>query len=181
MRAIHELGRRIGVPVSSAIVSPTGRGFDRELLLSPQQICEHFCYTHETEDKKISMLVIPRERCSIGTSPVITLGGDVYPCMLTKYAPLVLGNVRESSRAEIWQTSDLLKPIYQMQVDSLEPCSSCKNRLFCGGGCRGHAFAFYHTLYKNDPYRCGAINLIITEILEKGDDATKRGVLELIQ
>ncbi len=181
MRAIHELGQKIDVPVSSAIVSPTGRGFDKDLLLNPEQICEHFCYTHETEDKKIARLTIPREKCSIGTSPVITPTGDVYPCMLTKYEPLNLGNVRESSLTEIWQNSNLLKEIYQLNVHSLEPCRTCKNRLFCGGGCRGHAFAFHHTLYKNDPYRCGATNLIIKEIFERGDEETKKGILELIQ
>lgn len=181
MRAIHELGEKIGIPVSSAVVSPTGRGFDEDLLLTAKQLCEHFCYIHETEDKKITRLTIPREKCSIGTSPVITPAGDVYPCMLTKYEPLTLGNVRESSLAEIWQNSDLLKEIYKLNVHRVEPCRTCKNRLFCGGGCRGHAFAFHHTLYRNDPYRCGATSLIIEEIFERGDEETKKGILELIQ
>jgi MoaA/NifB/PqqE/SkfB family radical SAM enzyme len=78
LEGIYNLGETLGVPVLSAEVSPTGRGFNKELLLTPQQICEHFCYTHTTEDNEISMLAIPREQCAIGTSPVVTPTGDVY-------------------------------------------------------------------------------------------------------
>jgi radical SAM protein with 4Fe4S-binding SPASM domain len=181
MNALYNLGRELGVPVTSANVSPTGRGFDSALLLTPQQLCEHFCYTHETDNGEVSMLVVPRERCSIGTSPVITPAGDVYPCMLTKYEPLKLGNIRESTLQEIWKNSELLQELYSLNVHEVEPCRTCKNRLFCGGGCRGHAFAYHRTIYANDPYRCPATTLIIKEILKRGDEETRREVLELIQ
>ncbi|MBU7030427.1 MAG: radical SAM protein [Theionarchaea archaeon] len=181
MKAIYNLGEALEVPVTSADVSPIGRGFDKALLLTPQQMCEHFCYTHETDEREVSMLAMPRERCSIGTSPVVTPVGDVYPCMLTKYEPLKLGNIRKSTLQEIWQNSDLLQELYTLNVHKIEPCKTCKNRFFCGGGCRGHAFAYHQTVYKNDPYRCPATTLIIKEILKRGDGETKREVLELIQ
>ena len=181
LHALYNLGEKLGFPVTSANVSPTGRGFDNQLLLTPQQQCEHFCYTHETDEGELSMLVVPRERCSIGTSPVVTPAGDVYPCMLTKYEPLRLGNVRKSTLQEIWQNSELLQELYSLNVDKVEPCKTCKNKFFCGGGCRGHAFAYHQTIYRNDPYQCPATTLIIKEILKRGDVETRREVLELIQ
>lgn len=179
--ALYNLGEKLGVPVTSANVSPTGRGFNSQLLLTPRQQCEHFCYTHETDEGEVSMLVVPRERCSIGTSPVVTPSGDVYPCMLTKYEPLILGNIRQSTLQEIWQNSELLQELYSLNVHKIEPCKTCKNKFFCGGGCRGHAFAYHQTIYKNDPYRCPATTLIVREILKRGDVETRREVLELIQ
>jgi radical SAM protein with 4Fe4S-binding SPASM domain len=181
LNTLYRLGEELGVPVTSANVSPTGRGFDSALLLTPQQMCEHFCHTHETDDKEVSMLVVPRERCSIGTSPVVTPTGDLYPCMLTKYEPLRLGNVRESTLQEIWKNSELLQELYSLNVHKVEPCKTCKNKFFCGGGCRGHAFAYHQTIYRNDPYRCPATKLIIQEIMKRGDEETRREVLELIQ
>ncbi len=180
MDAINQLGKELGALVSLAPVSPAGRGFNRELLLTPRQICESFCYTHETEDNEISMLAIPRERCSIGTSPVVTPTGEVYPCMLVKYEPLKLGNIRVSTLTEIWQNSPVLKELYQLTVHKLEPCKTCENKLFCGGGCRGHAFAYHGTVYKNDPYRCEATKLILKEILKRGDEKTRKEVMKLI-
>jgi len=181
LKSLYRLGEMLGVPISTAAVSPTGRGFDQELLLTSQQMCEHFCYTHLNEKDELNMLVLPRERCSIGTSPVVTPVGDVYPCMLTKYEQLKLGNVRESSLKTIWKTSSLLQELYQMTIEDLEPCETCLNKLFCGGGCRGHAFAYHGTIYKNDPYRCAANKLIIKEILKRGNKKTKKEVLELIK
>ncbi|MBU6999383.1 MAG: radical SAM protein [Theionarchaea archaeon] len=181
LNALYRLGQELGVPLTSANVSPTGRGLNSALLLSPQQMCEHFCYTHETDEGKISMLVVPRERCSIGTSPVITPAGDVYPCMLTKYESLRLGNIRESTLQEIWKHSEVLQELYSLDVHKVEPCKTCKHRYFCGGGCRGHAFAYHETLYKKDPYRCPATALIIEELLKRGDEETRREVLEVIE
>ena len=181
MAAIYKLGEELGVPLSIAPVSPTGRGFNQELLLTPRQIYELFCYSHRGDDGKISMLPIPRERCSIGTSPVVTPTGDVYPCMLTKYEPLKLGTIRESTLKEIWETSPLLSELYALNVEKLEPCKTCENKSFCGGGCRGHAFAYYNTIYKNDPYQCGATKLIVKEILSQGDEETKQFVKEVLR
>ena len=181
LEALYNLGEELRIPVTTANVSPTGRGFDHTLLLTPRQLCEHFCYTHETDEGELSMLVVPRERCSIGTSPVVTPSGDVYPCMLTKYEPLTLGNIRKSTLKEIWQNSELLQELYNLNVDKLEPCNTCKNKFFCGGGCRGHAFAYHHTVYRNDPYRCPATPMIIRDILKRGDEETRREILELIQ
>lgn len=156
-----------------SFVHPLGRGKDQKFHLTPQQVRDYFVLSHQTETGEILNEFIPRERCSIGTSPVISPDGSIYPCMLTKFEPLKLGNVRETTLKEIWQNSPLLKELFACSVYKLEPCKTCEYRLFCGGGCRGGAFSYYGTIYKNDPYTCGATRLIVKELKEKGTKDTK--------
>jgi len=156
-----------------SFVHPLGRGKDKKFHLTPQQVRNYFVLSHMTDAGEILNEFIPRERCSIGTSPVVTPTGDVYPCMLTKFEPLKLGNIRKTTLKEIWQHSPLLKELCTCSVYMLEPCKTCEYRLYCGGGCRGAAFAYHGTIYKNDPYTCGATRLIVKELKERGTKDTK--------
>jgi radical SAM protein with 4Fe4S-binding SPASM domain len=156
-----------------SFVHPLGRGKDEKFHLTPKQVRDYFVLSHMTDTGEILNEFIPRERCSIGTSPVITPAGDVYPCMLTKFEPLKLGNVRKTALKEIWQNSPLLKELLACSVHKLEPCRACKFRFYCGGGCRGAAFAYHGTIYKNDPYTCKATRLIVKELRERGTKDTK--------
>ncbi len=156
-----------------SFVHPLGRGKDKKFHLTPKQIRDYFVLSHQTETGEILNEFIPRERCSIGTSPVVTPVGDVYPCMLTKFEPLKLGNIRETTLKHIWSHSSLLKELFACSVYKLEPCKDCEYKLFCGGGCRGGAFAHHGTIYKNDPYTCGATKYIVKEIKERGTQDTK--------
>jgi len=157
-----------------SFVHPLGRGKDKKFYLTPQQVKTYFVASHSIETGEILNEFIPRERCSIGTSPVVTPAGDVYPCMLTKFEPLKLGNVRETTLTEIWQHSLLLKELFDCSVYKLEPCKTCEYKLYCGGGCRGAAFAYHGTIYKNDPYTCRATRLIVKELKERGTEDTKK-------
>jgi radical SAM protein with 4Fe4S-binding SPASM domain len=157
-----------------SFVHPLGRGKDKKFHLTPQQVNKYFVASHSTDTGEILNEFIPRERCSIGTSPVVTPAGDVYPCMLTKFEQLKLGNVRETTLREIWQHSPLLKELFDCSVYKLEPCKTCEYKLYCGGGCRGAAFAYHGTIYKNDPYTCGATRLIVKELKERGTKDTKK-------
>lgn len=156
-----------------SFVHPLGRGKDQKFHLTPQQIRDYFVLSHQTETGEILNEFIPRERCSIGTSPVVTPVGDVYPCMLTKFEPLRLGNVRETTLKAIWSHSSLLKELFTCSVYKLEPCKDCEFKLFCGGGCRGGAFAYHGTIYRNDPCTCGATRFIVKELKERGTADTK--------
>lgn len=156
-----------------SFVHPQGRGKNQKFHLTPQQMRDYFVLSHQTENGEILNEFIPRERCSIGTSPVITPSGDVYPCMLTKFEALKLGNVRETTLKEIWQKSPLLEELFECSVYKLEPCKDCCYKLFCGGGCRGGAFSYHGTIYKNDPLTCGATRLIVKELRERGTKDTK--------
>lgn len=157
-----------------SFVHPLGRGKNKKFHLTPQQVLDYFVLSHSTDTGEILNEFIPRERCSIGTSPVVTPAGDVYPCMLTKFESLKLGNLRETTLRDIWQHSSLLKELFDCSVYKLEPCKTCEYRLYCGGGCRGAAFAYHGTIYKNDPYTCGATRLIVKELKEKGTEDTKK-------
>lgn len=156
-----------------SFVHPQGRGKNQKFHLTPQQMRDYFVLSHQTGNGEILNEFIPRERCSIGTSPVVTPSGDIYPCMLTKFEPLKLGNVRDTTLKEIWQSSPLLKELFECSVYKIEPCKECSYKLFCGGGCRGGAFAYHGTIYRNDPLTCGATRLIVKELRERGTKDTK--------
>ena len=156
-----------------SFVHPLRRGKDQKFHLTPRQMKECFVLSNLTDNGEILNEFIPRERCSIGTSPVITPVGDIYPCMLTKFDALKLGNIRETTLKAIWQHSPLLRELFSCSVYKLEPCKTCEYKLFCGGGCRGSAFAYHGTIYKNDPGTCASSRLIVKELKKKGTRETK--------
>lgn len=67
---------------------------------------------------------------------IISPRGDVQPCA---YLNIPLGNVREKSFAEIWQTNPILKELKSM--DYKGKCGRCDYKARCGG-CRARAY-FY--------------------------------------
>jgi radical SAM protein with 4Fe4S-binding SPASM domain len=133
-----------------------------------------------TREGQLSEFIFFTERCSIGTTPVITPRGDVYPCMFTKYEQLNLGNVRKTSLGDIYDHSDTLSELLGCTVDKIESCRDCWNRYYCGGGCRGCAFAYYRTIYSHDPYQCEARKKFARELLKHGHPLTKRALRELV-
>lgn len=160
-------------------VLPMGRGEGNPCLLTPDM---YFAYLElkNTIGDVLTDFIFPRERCSIGTTPVITPTGDVYPCMLTKYDELRLGNVKETSIKSIYENSDLLQELFSWSVDDIEPCNTCWNKYYCGGGCRGTAFAYHGTIYTNDVYQCTARKKFAKELLKRGHPATQKALQALI-
>ncbi len=161
-------------------VMPMGRGENNRLLLTPEMVYTLLEARTTVNKDQLAAFIFPRETCSIGTTPVIAPNGDVYPCMLTKYEELNLGNVRETSIQSIYKNSDLLRELFNWNVDIVEPCNACWNRYYCGGGCRGCAFAYYGTIYKNDPYQCAARKKFAREILKRGHVETQNALNRLI-
>ena len=161
-------------------VMPMGRGENNECLLTPEMYYELLELKNTTEENQLTDFVFCKERCSIGTTPVISPRGDVFPCMLTKYEELKLGNVRETSIRSIYQNSALLHELFNWNVDDISPCRTCWNRYYCGGGCRGCAFAYHGTIYKNDSYQCEARKKFAKELLKRGHPATRKALKELI-
>lgn len=165
--------------VKMGAVMPMGRGENSATLLEPEMYYR-FLELRNTVGNQLTDLIFCRERCSIGTTPVIAPNGDVYPCMLTKYDQLKLGNLRETSIRSIYENSDLLKELFDWNVDKNTPCRKCWNRYYCGGGCRGCAFQYHGTIYKNDPYQCQARKKFAGALLKRGHPATKMALKEII-
>lgn len=161
-------------------VVPMGRGENNPWLLTPDMYYK-MLELKNTRGTYLTDFIFPRERCSIGTTPTITPSGDVYPCIQTKYKELKLGNVRETSIRSIYSDSKLLQELFNCTVDRIEPCNSCWNRYYCGGGCRGCAFAFRGTIYASDPYQCEARKRFARKLLVRGIPEKKRALKALIR
>jgi radical SAM protein with 4Fe4S-binding SPASM domain len=172
--------RKIADTIKIVPVLPMGRGEGSQYLLTPDM---YFTYlkSKNTENGILTDFIFPREQCSIGTTPVITPTGDVYPCMLTKYEELKLGNVRETTLESIYENSELLHELFSWNIDDIEPCNACWNKYYCGGGCRGTAFAYHGTIYKHDVYQCAARKRFARELLKHGHPATQKALQKLIR
>ena len=171
--------KTIADTVALGRVVPLGRGTDNSCLLTPEmhyKLFELGC----TIKGNLADFILCKEGCSIGTTPVIAPNGDVYPCMFTKYEELKLGNVRETSIQSIYENSAILSELFNCTVDKIEHCRTCWNRYYCGGGCRGCAFAYHGTIYKNDLYQCAARKKLAKELLKRGHPSTRKALQELI-
>ncbi len=162
-------------------VLPMGRGKNNSCLLTPEMYLRLLELKKATGNgNQLADFIFPRERCSIGTAPVIAPNGDVYPCMLTKYEELKLGNVRKTSIRSIYKESKLLHELFNWNVDKIQKCRHCWNRYYCGGGCRGATFAYHGTIYENDLYQCVARRKFAQELLKRGHPVTRKALKELI-
>jgi radical SAM protein with 4Fe4S-binding SPASM domain len=74
--------------------------------------------------------------------------GDVTPC---PYMPLVAGNLRRQSFAEIWQSAEVFETLREPQLGGR--CGTCEFTRICGG-CRCRAYATYDNYLAEDP-ACG--------------------------
>ena len=173
---VHSLGDKVKI----APVIPEGRGQDCSHLLSPDQRFQFLEYMHRTPDGSLHADVFPRERCSIGTTPLVQSNGDVFPCMLTRFEELKIGNIRQNSLQQIWDESEKLKELLSWKIEDIQGCRTCWNKLFCGGGCRGVAFGQHGTIYKNDPSVCVAQRRFAKELLCRGTPQTRQALEKLI-
>ena len=72
--------------------------------------------------------------------------GDVSPCV---FLPIRVGNVREKSFREIWETAPLFKALRNREL--LKGfCGKCPFKYICGG-CRARAYAYYRDPLAPDP------------------------------
>ncbi|QPN56548.1 radical SAM protein [Synechococcus sp. CBW1107] len=79
--------------------------------------------------------------CAAGrTQMTVFENGDVFGCELMRdFALLRAGSVRQSSLAEIWESSQVFQELRGLRKVDLEgSCSSCPITV-CGGGCRASA------------------------------------------
>ena len=85
-------------------------------------------------------------RCPCGTQYCrITPDGKLTPC---PYLPASAGDLRESSFAEVWQTSPLFAELRGAALGGR--CGKCEYRSVCGG-CRARAFALEDDYLGEDP------------------------------
>jgi radical SAM protein with 4Fe4S-binding SPASM domain len=84
--------------------------------------------------------------CLAGTGFVfISRRGDVSPC---GYLPVIAGNIRERSFAEIWKESPLFLELRERKLKG--KCGRCSYQRICGG-CRARAYAYTGDFMETDP------------------------------
>lgn len=165
--------------VKMSEVVPMGRGENNALLLTPENLYR-LLEKRNRVGEELTDFIFCKETCSIGTTPVIAPNGDVYPCMLTKYAELKLGNVKETSLQSIYANSPLLHELFDWNVHKNEGCRDCWARYYCGGGCRGCAYAYHGTIYRNDPYHCETRKRFARELLKRGHPVTRKALKQVL-
>ncbi len=151
---------------------PLGRGRNDDLLGLKEQI-EARMMTLRQPDGRLRNLFTPRDRCSIGTSPVVAPDGTIYPCMLSALEGLELGRYPGDTLVGIWRDSTLLRDLRSLNVNELDGCRDCEGRYFCGGGCRADAYAATGSYRKRDRTRCPVNRVLFRALLEKGDEMTQ--------
>ena len=75
----------------------------------------------------------------------ITPRGDVTPC---PYMPVVAGNLRHTSFADLWERSEVFEDLREPQLGGR--CGTCEFGNVCGG-CRCRAYATYGDYLAEDP------------------------------
>lgn len=149
---------------------PTGRG-DQSLDL-PKDVWKECIHTYQTLKKRYegriemtthlsqSVLVDPAlhdcygfNGCQAGIGQgCIGPTGDVSPCVML---PIMVGNVRESSFADVWQNAPLINSL-KRRSELKGACSSCPFIHKCGG-CRAVAYAYTGDVFQTDG-RCWLAN-----------------------
>jgi radical SAM protein with 4Fe4S-binding SPASM domain len=140
--------------------SPMGRGADRrDDELSDEQMVgfEDQLFASGSSPRGVTK-GRTRNHCGAGLSELsVDPEGWVFPCKLLQYPENRVGNVRESTLAQLVNTSSHLDEIRQPFTETLKPCSTCIIRTSCGGGCRGIHASHTKSWSAADPLQCAAL------------------------
>lgn len=87
--------------------------------------------------------------------------GSVSSCA---YVSIPLGNIRENSLSEIWNSSEMRK-VKNLRVKDVSECKECELRKYCGAGCRMNAY-FINKDYFNakDNDSCKAVRFFVEKV-----------------
>jgi AdoMet-dependent heme synthase len=151
-----DLGQKLGArALHFFFLVPTGRGNVRDIISVEKQ--EELLTLINEESSKRSMEIrvtcAPQYArrgsgggCLAGRSfAFISRRGEVFPC---GYMPVLVGNVREKSFAEIWETSHVFTALRDRKLKG--NCGSCRYKMACGG-CRARAYAESGDFLGQDP------------------------------
>ena len=86
----------------------------------------------------------------------ITAQGDVLPCISV---PLVAGNIRLQSFAEIWASSPVFQRIRGLRLEDYQQCAPCPHQSHCTRE-RGAAVTYSGSYTGTDPLVCARAALV---------------------
>ena len=100
--------------------------------------------------------------CDMGRQVLsIECNGLVYPCQTLHNKKFILGDLNKQILKEIYRDS-LSKKI---NIESIDGCSSCEIKFFCGAGCRSRAFYTTGNILSKDPLCAGFLKKKYIEIM----------------
>lgn len=133
-----------------AIMVKAGRGAynSNKLALTPSELLNLWERIHRTksfgklltghEGFRMEITRMPgnltqKLNCGAGSAVIsIDANGDVYPCHLLMSKQFLAGNIKEQNFWEIYASSDILKSIRAISVNTIEKCRNCFLKYFCG-------------------------------------------------
>ena len=147
--------------IEEAVVSGGLLSLDIELgvdgtAFSPQELADLSRQARElgakriefSRDRKVCPVGAWQQSCQIYKySCLVDSRGDVFVCA---GLPIVIGNVRQSSLAEIVSTSEVIEDLRRHTLKIKGPCRECPRFGACCG-CRRRAFSFSGDYLASDP------------------------------
>ena len=95
-------------------------------------------------------------KCALGDAEVsVSCSGDVYPCQLLHFDAFKLGNVKNFSFDEIYNSARAEK-FKCHTVDTLDGCRDCDLKFLCGGACQARHFSETGSLDRVGNFFCDA-------------------------
>ena len=133
-------------------------------------------YIAESTARKPFNLKVPVElnldwhRCSAGLNSIaVRCNGDAYPCLDLNMPRARLGNVKENTISQIWNSEhEFLTQLRRWCLKDLKFCRDCKHFIYCNGGCPAMAYGVWGDYNMPDPKNCGYFTVVQDElVLEK--------------
>ena len=151
-----DLAQRLGAcALHFFFLVPTGRGKVRDIISAEKQEELLKLIREEGQKRNMELRVTCAPQyarmgggggCLAGRSfAFISRRGEVFPC---GYMPVLAGNIREKSFAEIWETSHVFTALRDRKLNGR--CGSCHYKTACGG-CRARAYAESEDFLGQDP------------------------------
>lgn len=139
-------------------VSYTGRPDNADFVITPEEyrtVMEQLKEYEFAEGVKNEFPYNPRLiNCGIGRSSLtIKSDGTVVSCSPFPDS-MSLGNIREDSLTEIWNTSAFLKKVRCISVFESDMCKECQHASVCLGGCMANNYRTTGEIGCGDPYEC---------------------------
>ena len=80
-------------------------------------------------------------KCAIGDGEVsISCTGDLYPCQLLHNQECLIGNIKETSFTELYNSKQMEHFKFNT-VDKIDKCCECDLRYLCGGACQARHYS----------------------------------------
>jgi radical SAM protein with 4Fe4S-binding SPASM domain len=143
----------------------SGRKKENDIFVTPEQFKEVVTATRDFEIKEMGkekeeFRYDPHvKNCGIGLAQIaVKSNGIVTPC-LSFNDTVSVGNTREQSLIDIWNTSELLNKLRSMNVFETEHCKECEYAAVCKGGCIADVYGRTGKFSCYDPYSCVAFEM----------------------